>query len=222
MAARPLESRGMARMISMFQPTRLTKPRYSSLRRSVRGTWKGRRRHSMKPASTGRASHRQAARNSSGGRSPTPTFMTVQLMPQIRVTNIRERTWLAVSRMQTVSDVERVLVGIHGQFPLAPGATLDADRLGHLAAAGQNFRGPQIGEGRVVIADIAGEQGQPAGAAVTTAALVLHFMTGAFQAIQQGFALQQLKGFIRGVDGGHSWNPLRSSADTSESIWPTR
>src|SRR5690606_27696492 len=96
-------------------------------------------RHCMNRASTGTATHRQAARNNRGGISPTPIFITVQLTPQIRVTRISAIAWLAVSGISTASNIERELVGVHGQFALASGTALDAYRFRHLAAAGQNF-----------------------------------------------------------------------------------
>src|SRR5690606_15550528 len=47
-------------------------------------------------------------------------------------------------------------------------------------------------------------------------------MPGALQAFQQGFAVQQVEAAIRGGDKTHSSNPRKSSADTWESICPTR
>src|SRR5690606_6553705 len=96
-------------------------------------------RHCMNRTSTGTATHKQAARNIKGGISPTPTFMTVQLTPQIKVTRISATAWLAVSGIYTASNIERELVSIHGQLALAPGTAFDAYRFRHLAAAGQYF-----------------------------------------------------------------------------------
>src|SRR5690625_2399361 len=124
--------------------------------------------------------------------------------------------------MAMPSEIKLALFQFKRKLGLPRYATFHVYRLNDLAAAGQNLRLADIGQRRFVIADLAFQQGQPAHTTIAAAALVFHIVSGAFQAVQQRFPFKQVKVKVGGGDTAHSSNPLRSSADTSESIWPTR
>src|SRR5690606_24104820 len=90
------------------------------------------------------------------------------------------------------------------------------------AAAWQDLVWANKGQRRRGIADISFHQFQPAHAAVSTAALILHIVPCAFQTLEQCFPGQQMKALVPGDDHAHSSKSFRSSAETSASIWPTR
>lgn len=81
--------------------------------------------------------------------------------------------------------IEDVLFCLQRQFALPARAAFHAYRFGDRAAARQDFRLPQIGQRGFGIADLAGQQCQPAHPAIAAAALVFDFVSCALQTVQQ-------------------------------------
>ena len=90
----------MARMISAFQINMLAQASQNSSRYLSRGTKNGIFMWSMTRPSTGMPNQIEMARNVSGAKSATPSFITGQLRPQASVRKLRSMSCWRFSCMR--------------------------------------------------------------------------------------------------------------------------